>query len=255
MRVLAYHRVEPPRDLSWNRVSPGRFERQMELLRREGFRGVPLRELLRSGGEREVAITFDDGLASAVRHALPVLARIGFQATIFVPTAWIGRPNRWDSRLVGRPVRHAAWEELEEAAAAGWEIGSHGHTHRDLTTLAEEEARAELETSRALLAGRIGNAPESIAYPFGRTNDRVARLAREAGYARGCISFMSRAARDPWRIGRSGVRLFDGDADFLAKVRGGPLETWQAAKDRLAHLFSLGTPRLFHRIRKVDVLC
>ena len=41
-------------------------------------------------------------------------------------------------------------------------------------------------------------------------------------------------------------------ADFLAKVRGGPLEPWQAAKDRLAHLFSLGTPRLFHRIRKVD---
>jgi peptidoglycan/xylan/chitin deacetylase (PgdA/CDA1 family) len=255
VRVLAYHRVEPCRDLSWNRVSPRRFERQMELLRREGCRGVSLRERIRSNGGASVAITFDDGLASVVRHALPVLARFGFRATIFVPTGWVGRLNGWDSRLVGRPVRHAGWKELEAAAAEGWEIGSHGHTHRDLTILPEEEARGELAISRALIADRIGTAPAAVAYPFGRMNERVARLAREAGYACGCISFASRGVPDPWRIGRSGVRLFDGDADFLAKVRGGPLESWQAAKDRLAHLFSLGTPRLFHRIRKVDALC
>ncbi|RPJ44046.1 MAG: polysaccharide deacetylase family protein, partial [Candidatus Latescibacterota bacterium] len=135
MRVLAYHRVEPLRDLAWNRVSPGRLERQMRILERAGRRGVPLRELGSGAPGSEVAITFDDALADAVRFALPILGRFRFRATVFVPTAWVGLPNDWDTRIAGRPVRHASWEEIRAAAAAGWEIGSHGHTHRDLTSL------------------------------------------------------------------------------------------------------------------------
>ncbi|MFH1681274.1 MAG: polysaccharide deacetylase family protein [Candidatus Eisenbacteria bacterium] len=256
VRVLAYHRVEPFGDLAWNRVSPDRFEKQMELLREEGLRGVPLRELLEGEGRGDVAITFDDALASAVRHALPILRRFGFRATIFAPTAWVGRRNEWDTRLVGRAVRHASWEELSGAAAEGWEVGSHGHTHRDLTRLAGEgELRRELETSARLIAERIGRAPVTIAYPFGRTDDRVARAAADSGFSWGCLSYPEGEGGGPWRIGRVGVRLFDGDAEFLAKVKGGPLYPLQVAKDRIAHFCSLGTPRILHRIRKVEAPC
>ena len=255
MRVLAYHRVEPLRDLAWNRVSPRRFAAQMELLAARGLRVVPLGELLGGSGEGDVAVTFDDALSCVVRYAVPVLERLGFRGTLFVPTAWVGKPNLWDTRLVGRRLLHASWNEIERAAGAGWEIGSHGHTHRDLARLPEEDARRELEVSRDLLEARIGVAPASLAYPFGEANARVARLAREAGFRWGCLAVPADGSSDPFRVGRVGVRVFDGRAEFLAKVEGGVLYPLQVAKDRVAHFVSRGTPRIVHRIRRMEAPC
>jgi peptidoglycan/xylan/chitin deacetylase (PgdA/CDA1 family) len=255
VRVLAYHRVEPFRDLAWNRVSPGRFAAQMELLAARGLRVVPLGDLLAGGRSGEIAVTFDDALSGVVRYAVPVLERLGFRGTLFVPTAWVGRPNLWDTRLVGRRVLHASWKELERAAEAGWELGSHGHTHCDLTRVPDEEARRELEASRDLLAARLGVAPLSVAYPFGEVTERVARLAREAGYRWGCLAVPAGGSSDPFRVGRVGVRVFDGMAEFLAKVEGGPLYPIQVAKDRIAHFVSRGTPRIVHRIRRMEAPC
>lgn len=253
--VLAYHQVEQRADFAWNLVPPGRFERQMGLLLDRGYRGVTLREAMTGGGSGEVAITFDDGLCGVVRHALPVLRRFGFRATLFVPTGWIGRTNRWETRLAGRRNRHATWDELAEARDAGWEIGSHGHTHNDLAILPGAALREEMERSRSLIESGLGVAPESIAYPFGSAGGRVVDEARRAGFLHGCLAVPDRSSGDPLRVGRFGVRRFDTSADLLAKVEGGPLEAWQIVKDRIAHFVSLGTPRIRQRIWKVESIC
>ena len=251
MTVLAYHQVDRRRDFAWNMLSPEKLSAQMERLKSRGYLGVPLVEATEGSGRREIGITFDDGLACVIRFALPVLRPLGFRATIFVPTAWVGRRNEWDTRLGGRRVRHAEWEELREAADAGWEIGSHGHTHRDLTSLSEKEAAEELREARRLIRNRLGGEAASIAYPFGRVSEPVVRMAREGGYRRGCLSVTGRGRIDPFRIGRIGVRRFDTEREFLAKVEGGTLYPWQVWKDRIASFVARGTPRISQRVRRM----
>lgn len=249
--VLAYHQVDRRVDFAWNMLTPERLARQMALLARRGFRGTTFREA--AAGETGVlGITFDDALEGVVRHALPVIRSFGFRATLFVPTAWVGRRNGWDTRLAGRRTLHAGWDALARAAAEGWEIGSHGHTHRDLTLLPPAEAERELRLSRDLIRERTGDRADSIAWPFGQADRSLAEAAAAAGYLRGCLSVPDGAPGDPLRAGRIGVRRFEGDAEFLSKIEGGPLYRCQVWKDRVAHFVSLATPRLWHRLRRIE---
>lgn len=240
-RILAYHQVDDRLDFAWNRVSPGRLRLQMAVLREGGFAGIPFCEAAEPGERRSIGITFDDAVAGVIRHALPILEEYGFRATLFLPTYWAGRKNLWDSVLAGRRTRHATWKELEKAVALGWEIGSHGRTHRDLTTLDERDLREELVESRREIENNLGVKVSSIAYPFGRADDRVVRLSSEAGYRFGCLA-VPNAGDDPFRMGRVGVRRFDTIPDFRAKIEGGFLYPFQVFKDRVAHFCSRGTP-------------
>ncbi|UCG13286.1 MAG: polysaccharide deacetylase family protein, partial [Deltaproteobacteria bacterium] len=66
------------------------FSRQMDLLKKEGFRAVNMRQLLRFINYEEpvprkaVAITIDDGYRSVYDLAYPVLKQYGFKATLFI---------------------------------------------------------------------------------------------------------------------------------------------------------------------------
>lgn len=251
MTILAYHQVDRRRDFAWNMIQPECLAGQMRILAERGCRGVPFREAVETDEEDLVGITFDDAMEGVVRYGLPVLRDFGFRATLFVPTAWVGKRNMWDSRLVGRRTRHAGWEDLSTAAAAGWEIASHGHTHRDLASLGAEELEKELLLSKNLIRERIGAETDSISWPFGRVNDKAAGAARRTGYRRGCISFAAANRGDPFRVGRIGVRRFDRRREFIAKLEEGPLHRFQVCKDRAAHFFSIATPLVWQRIWRI----
>ncbi len=101
--VLMYHSVEPYQaDPYLVTVSPPRFEQQMRWLARRGLRGTSVRDLLAAraagAGKGLVGLTFDDGYADFARHALPVLQRFGFGATVFVIAGRLGGDNAWDPR-------------------------------------------------------------------------------------------------------------------------------------------------------------
>lgn len=109
--VLRYHSVsEMNADSEIYRcpfiaVTPRTFERQMRMLAGR-YVVVPMSLLvarLAAGqpfGPRTVAITFDDGYMDNYRFALPVLARLGLPATIYVTTNAVGNGwSFWPSRL------------------------------------------------------------------------------------------------------------------------------------------------------------
>jgi peptidoglycan/xylan/chitin deacetylase (PgdA/CDA1 family) len=62
-------------------------------------------------------------------------------------------------------------EQVRELSAAGMEIGAHTMTHPILRTLSDEEARNEIQESRAVLEGIIGRPVRAFAYPNGRPGD------------------------------------------------------------------------------------
>ncbi|HEX4600406.1 MAG TPA: polysaccharide deacetylase family protein [Gemmatimonadales bacterium] len=193
--MLCYHRIGGPRELGVTRVARSVFERQMRSLARAGWRTETLAEF--SAAARDPAgaarrarpaflLTFDDGYASLAEHAYPVLADLGFTATTFLITDYVGRSNTWDMRYTWRRLPHLDWPVIERWHARGFEFASHTASHARLTWVDDARAADELGRSRATLTTRLGPAASrAVAYPFGAADQRVARLARAAGYELG----------------------------------------------------------------------
>jgi peptidoglycan/xylan/chitin deacetylase (PgdA/CDA1 family) len=189
--VLCYHAISPtwPADLS---TTPQLFERQLRRLAGRGYRGVTFSEAVAGAGRgKAVAVTFDDAYRSVIHLARPILDRLGMPATVFAPTAWIGReePMRWpgiDHWLGGEHEAELvpmSWAELRELADAGWEVGSHTVSHPHLTEIGDSELEVELRESKAACEAGMERPCPTIAYPYGDVDERVMAAARGAGYA------------------------------------------------------------------------
>jgi len=189
--VLCYHAVSErfPAPLS---VTPEAFERQLQMLVRNGFEGTTFEEAVRAPRKRTVAITFDDAYLSVLELGKPLLDAVGYPATVYAPTAYLDTPERplsWDgieSWIGGefeRELLPMSWDQLGGLAEAGWEIGSHTRTHPHLTTLDDEALRTELTESRATVEERLGRPCPTLAYPYGDHDERVVAAAGAAGYS------------------------------------------------------------------------
>lgn len=186
--VLCYHRIGGPLELGVTRVGRTVFARQMTALAKGGWRTLTLPSLRsrQAHAPRTFLLTFDDGYASLSDHAYPVLADLGFSATTFLITDYVGKANTWDLRYTWDRLPHLGWNAIEHWRARGFEFGSHGSTHRRLTWLADSEVQADLGRSREVLLARLGGeAARAIAYPFGAVDLRIARQAEAVGFTLG----------------------------------------------------------------------
>jgi peptidoglycan/xylan/chitin deacetylase (PgdA/CDA1 family) len=189
--ILMYHQIGEPapkgtpyRGLT---VHPARFRSQMTWLRRLGYRGLSMRDLLPYvRGERQgkvVGITFDDGYRNVLENALPVLQDVGFTATNYFVVRQLGGGNVWD---YPEGVPHAdlmSAEELRAWAQAGQEAGSHTLNHPFLPDLSHELAVNEIRNSRDALEQILGAPVESFCYPYGGQSPGLRQVVREAGYS------------------------------------------------------------------------
>ncbi|MGW5180295.1 polysaccharide deacetylase family protein [Streptomyces sp. NPDC004082] len=170
-------------------VTPGRLDLQLGLLRRRGLRGVSMADLIaaraRGEGRGLIGLTFDDGYADFVEHALPVLRRHGCGATLFVLPGRLDGENAWDPLGPRKPLLGKQGIRVA-AATEGIEIGSHGLTHVDLTTADDAVLRAEVAESRAALAELIGADIDGFCYPYGTVDQRAVDAVRAAGYRYAC---------------------------------------------------------------------
>jgi peptidoglycan/xylan/chitin deacetylase (PgdA/CDA1 family) len=181
--VLCYHNlgVESKGRLL---LAARQFEEQMRYLKAEGYRVVSLADLvqwlhLRQQLPRKaVVLTFDDGYKAFREHAYPVLKELGFSATLFVYTDYVG---------AGRNA--LSWDDLKTLAAEGFDIQAHSKTHGDLRRAAAETdvqyARridAELGEPLRLFQRHLGRRSPVLAYPYGRVDDALLPKVREHGY-------------------------------------------------------------------------
>jgi peptidoglycan/xylan/chitin deacetylase (PgdA/CDA1 family) len=108
------------------------------------------------------------------------------------------------------------WDRLRRLQDLGWEIGSHTVTHPLLTTIPDLELVQELEGSRARIIEQLGSC-DSIAYPYGQADSRVASAAASAGYRVGVMLTGAVTADEPLR--RPRVGLFDADRGVRLQVK------------------------------------
>jgi peptidoglycan/xylan/chitin deacetylase (PgdA/CDA1 family) len=224
----------------------------MTALARAGWRTLTLAEFAASSSPflfpitrlssptRTFLLTFDDGYASLADHAYPVLADVGFTATTFLITDFVGRMNTWDVRYTWKRLPHLDWPDIEHWKARGFDFGSHSATHRRLTWLRTATVTEELERSRRDLVQRLGpDAGRAVAYPFGAQSPRVTEAARQAGYELGFGGAREDGA-DPLRLPRIPVYLWDAGSVPLG-LRTGPLGSLGRFVAHVANRCAVGT--------------
>ncbi|GAB3772175.1 hypothetical protein GCM10028796_42320 [Ramlibacter monticola] len=182
--ILAYHRFGAGGGRMV--VSPAQFGAQLDWLARNGYRVIPLRDLVgylagrQALPKRAVVITIDDGYESAHRHALPLLRKHGFPATVFVYTDFVGGGG--DA---------LSWAQLQDLAASGLvDVQAHSKSHRNLLerTAAESDQQyrqgleLEVRAPREILERRLPVQVRHYAFPYGDANDLVLDLLARQRY-------------------------------------------------------------------------
>jgi len=224
LRILFYHRVSNDRDQL--AVTPRRFREQMESLADAGYRAVDVTrvgELLAgpSTPPWTIGLSFDDGYRDVAENAVPVLAELGFTATVFVVTGVAD--GRADFGWYEERPAVLDWEEVVELDRQGTlRAGAHTVTHPDLTLLDEDEARSEIAGSKGELEERLGRPVDAFCYPAGLFGPRERRLAAEAGFgvAVSCEPGANTQATDRLALKRVQVEATDTLLDFRAKIAG-----------------------------------
>jgi peptidoglycan/xylan/chitin deacetylase (PgdA/CDA1 family) len=216
--ILCYHRLAGERlpgeeELD---VPPAAFRRQMRLLRRLGYRPLPVSELLAFHhdpetvlGRRRFVVSSDDAYADAVAclSAIPQL-----RSQLFVPTAVVSRADA--------APRHAGWEALRHASAKGLTLGAHSRSHVSLIGLEANALRGEVAGSLSDLRERIDDVAPVLAYPYGDHDATVREATIAVGFAAAYTTSPGRngAGTDPWCLHRISVHARDSLPAFLWKV-------------------------------------
>jgi peptidoglycan/xylan/chitin deacetylase (PgdA/CDA1 family) len=184
--ILCYHNLGPE---SKGRLllAVSKFEEQMRYLKANGYRVVSLAdfvEFTRLGRQlprRSVVLTFDDGYKSFTQYAYPLLKELGFTATLFVYTDYVG---------AGKNA--LSWQDLKELATAGLDIEAHSKSHGDLRrTAGESDAQyarrlqAELGQPQEMFQRNLGQPRPVIAYPYGSWDESLLGKLAEYGYVSG----------------------------------------------------------------------
>lgn len=225
-------------------VPPARFAEQMRALSGAGYRTMTMSGLSRlrqAGGapaERTVVLTFDDGFLDFAQQALPVLAELGFTATLYVSTRFVGGRSRWLAPD-GEPDRQMLrWSDLESVVAHGVEIGAHSDTHPQLDLLDERVLARELVVPKVMLEDRLGVPVASLAYPFGYADARVRDMTAQLGYDNACIvsDLVSAGTESRYAVPRLTVTGRQSGADLIAQAAAAPQwrDTVMAAARRQA---------------------
>jgi peptidoglycan/xylan/chitin deacetylase (PgdA/CDA1 family) len=224
-----YHKVGAPvaaKADTFLNVSARSFARQMRLLQRLGYSGVTFAEGAawlrgeRPGIGKPVCVTFDDGYTNIGEVAAPVLKALGWPATVFVPTAYVGGANTWDEAN-GYPVLPIMdWARLRALQAEGWEMAGHTRTHPRLGDADDVAALADIRDGLWDLESNLGVPPRTFCYPFGSLNSRTPALAREAGLLAACTtkSGLAHAATDPFLLPRVKIAYRDDVWGFFYRL-------------------------------------
>ena len=229
--VLMYHRVGEAHN-DWERkycVSPARFSRQMETLARNGHCAVTIENFFAwLEGRHELpegsfVLTFDDGFLGVHDHAAPVLAELGWPATVFLVSALTGKQDEWCKKENPSGATYPLLDRNHIASLSklGFSFHSHSRHHARLPQLTDAALIDELSGSRSELVELLGDAPDFLAYPYGLYDERVINLARHAGY-RAAFSVQpgfNRLGVDPFRIRRLDVFGTDTPTMLLRKIK------------------------------------
>lgn len=248
-RILTYHEISERFHLGITCITPDSFRAHLDFLAESAVPIIGLRDLSSCLPDRDkktvpaVSITFDDGYQSFYDEVFPTLTERKMAAALFVVTHYVGCTNDWDITFGLNKRRHLDWSMIREISNHGIEIGSHGHTHRDLTHLSVKDCHRELLVSKNTLEEKLGIPITSLALPFGSATLTVFQSAKECGYDAIYGSVPGLYGPFPGVLPR--IPVYKGDTTKAIR-RKLALTSWEMIRLNLLHACSKGT-RLLKR--------
>ena len=176
--ILLYHHILNGDTLNRYNVSLDMFTAQMQALQMWGYTSITISQLadvIRNGGElpeKPVLITFDDGDIDVYQNAYPIMERYGMVGTFYIVANRIGSDQFVNA------------DQIKQMHTSGWEIGSHGYSHRDMSA-DHNVIEAEGYKAKKLLEEKLGLPINSFAYPYGGWDATVSGYTAGYGYTSG----------------------------------------------------------------------
>ena len=184
--ILLYHRFGPTVADGMTITTPV-FESHMKYLRDNGYKVIPLRQLVQwyqgkaaAPAPKSVVIVEDDAHKTVYSDMLPIIKKYRYPVTIFVyPSA------------ISNAKYAMTWDQLRELKKTGlFDIQSHTYWHpnfkrekRKLAPAAYDKLIMEqLLKSRKKLEQEVGGPVDLLAWPFGIYDDHLLQKAKEAGF-------------------------------------------------------------------------
>jgi peptidoglycan/xylan/chitin deacetylase (PgdA/CDA1 family) len=184
--ILLYHRLGPVVADSMT-IPTGIFESHLKFLNDNGYKVIPLRELVGrylergiSPNPRLLAITADDGHKSVYTEMFPLIRKYHIPITLFLyPSA------------ISNASYAMTWDELREMKDTGlFDFQSHSYWHPNFKKEKERLNPADYERfvemqfkkSKETLERKLNVKVDMLAWPFGIYDDWLIRKAAEAGY-------------------------------------------------------------------------
>ncbi|MCU6501598.1 polysaccharide deacetylase family protein [Rugamonas sp. A1-17] len=168
LSILVYHRVlARPDPLQPALPDARQFERHMSLLKR-CFHVLPLScaiGRLRRGTlpARAACITFDDGYADNASCALPILQRLGLNATFFIASDYLDGGRMWNDDVIAA-VRHARQPvlRLEVPGCDALQVHTLHQKQQAIETLLQALKYLPVQQRQALAGSLVPNRQEEL---------------------------------------------------------------------------------------------
>lgn len=180
--VLLYHDISDQFKDEYT-VSPSRFAAQMERLYSNGYRAISLKDLDSLPGEslgQAVVITFDDGYASFIDYAFPLLRNYGFKATVNIIGEYVGTFLHLGGN---RPV--LSWDEYRFLNDSGLvDLGCHTYNLHSMSKVFQSQKALEedLKLFTETFTKEIGTRPDILAWPYGSYDQSSVKTAGRMGF-------------------------------------------------------------------------
>ena len=123
---------------------------------------------------------FDDARLGVWKYARPYLEpfikRKAVRAIIFPVTDWL------DGKNIPQHEKYSEfmdWEQLDDCLLSGFELGSHGVSHKSLISGTTSGVLKELLCSKKLIEQELGVIVDKFSYPYGHYNLEIMKQVRE----------------------------------------------------------------------------
>jgi len=225
-RAIACPRVCEHAGLGSSCLSRSRLESILDGLLAAGYRFLDLDEYRAAvEGLRDASdgllLTFDHGEVEFLDTTLPLLRQRDIPAVLFLAIASVGRVTSRGFGPLKQQTRHLSWSQLRRIMPSGVRIQSAGFESVGLGRVTPEVEYGDLIRSRRELERRLHEEAVALKYPESSVDDRMADLARRAGFAMGFGMAKDAGVEPLFALPRIGLRRTDSTKSVLARIANG----------------------------------
>jgi len=162
--ILMYHNVSNDKNSNGLTIFTDKLEEQFHYLKDKGYTTYHFSELENrtSINPKSVIITFDDVTENQLVYAVPLLEKYNLKATFFIPFAYIGNVDSWNS---GKE-KIMSIEQLKQLDSRV-ELGLHSFAHKRYASLTEAEINADFSKCFEIIEQNALKVYNALAYPYG----------------------------------------------------------------------------------------